>query len=235
MPQKRDKNSEFAITLRERLIELRTMKFNLTQAEFAKRVGISTSSVGLYETGERIPDAETLYKISIHCSVSVDYLLGRSEVKEINPEKDMYQYVTGLSETAIDELTHYDKTSLDAINLLLESYPEFELSEIYENIERNEKNHILLEKWLKTHVPILPAIRDYLLCDIKSDTDYFVCYNGKVKTKEELEKTNSSASPLDEIVPFKVVNQAKIIEEMLISEIVENLKQYKRILNQSDN
>ena len=235
MPQKRDKNSEFAITLRERLTDLRKEKLKLTQTEFAKYVGISTSSVGLYETGERIPDAETLYKISSKCNISVDYLLGRSEVKAIDSEKNIYQYVTGLSETAIDELTHYDKTSLDAINLLLESYPEFELDEIYDSIEENGKNQVLLEKWLEVHVPILPTIRDYLLYDIKSDVDYFVCHNGKVKTRQELDKINSSASLLDEIVPIKVINQAKIIEEMLISEIVENLKKYKRILNRSDN
>ena len=85
MPKKRDKNSEFAITLRERLTDLRKEKLKLTQTEFAKYVGISTSSVGLYETGERIPDAETLYKISSKCNISTDYLLGISEYK--NTEK----------------------------------------------------------------------------------------------------------------------------------------------------
>ena len=101
MPQKRDKNSEFAITLRERLTDLRKEKLKLTQTEFAKYVGISTSSVGLYETGERIPDAETLYKISSKCNVSTDYLLGISSVSTTDTEiKTICEY-TGLAENVV--------------------------------------------------------------------------------------------------------------------------------------
>lgn len=62
----------------ERLKELRLSK-ELTQEEFAKRIGISRSAVGMYEKGKREPDFETLELFADFFNVDMNYLLGKSD------------------------------------------------------------------------------------------------------------------------------------------------------------
>lgn len=50
-----------------------------TQAEFADALGISRSRVGMYETGAREPDFQTLEIIADFFHVDTDYLLGRTD------------------------------------------------------------------------------------------------------------------------------------------------------------
>lgn len=50
---------------------------NLSQAAFAKLIGVSQSAVGNWEAGSREPNLETMDKIADFFGVSVDYLLGR--------------------------------------------------------------------------------------------------------------------------------------------------------------
>jgi transcriptional regulator with XRE-family HTH domain len=47
----------------------------LTQSELGKELGISPSTVGMYEQGRRVPDVPTLKKMSAFFNVSIDYLL----------------------------------------------------------------------------------------------------------------------------------------------------------------
>lgn len=63
----------------ERLRQLRTAR-DLSQFEFSKLIGISKSSVNMYERGEREPGLETLEKIADYFNVDMDYLLGKSDV-----------------------------------------------------------------------------------------------------------------------------------------------------------
>ena len=58
----------------------------LTQAEMAEKIGISRSTIGMYETGAREPDFETLEKIADFFNVDIDYLLGRTDKTTILPE-----------------------------------------------------------------------------------------------------------------------------------------------------
>jgi conserved domain protein len=59
------------MTLREKLIHLRGDK---TQKEVSEAIGISTSTLGMYETGERIPRDEIKKKIAKYYNVSIEYL-----------------------------------------------------------------------------------------------------------------------------------------------------------------
>ena len=43
----------------------------LTQAEMAEKLGISRSTIGMYETGAREPDFETLEKNAESCGISL--------------------------------------------------------------------------------------------------------------------------------------------------------------------
>lgn len=62
----------------ERLKLLRR-ETGLSQQDFSKQLGISKSSVNMYERGEREPGIETLEAIADYFNVDMDYLLGKSE------------------------------------------------------------------------------------------------------------------------------------------------------------
>jgi repressor LexA len=68
----------------ERLRFLRKEK-GLTQAELATQLGISKSSVNMYERGEREPGLEMMESISDYFNVDMDYLYGRSTTKCRDP------------------------------------------------------------------------------------------------------------------------------------------------------
>ena len=59
---------------------------SLTQSDIAKRIGISRSTIGMYETGAREPDFKTLEKIADYFNVDTDYLLGRTNKTTLLPE-----------------------------------------------------------------------------------------------------------------------------------------------------
>ncbi|SHE94827.1 Transcriptional regulator, contains XRE-family HTH domain [Thermoanaerobacter uzonensis DSM 18761] len=65
--------------LGERIKELRKKK-GVTQKELALYLGVSDRAVGYYESGQRTPPPDILQKIADFFHVSVDYLLGRTDV-----------------------------------------------------------------------------------------------------------------------------------------------------------
>lgn len=66
-----------------RIKELRIEK-HLLQSDVAKYIGKSERIVGFYEKGERDPNTDTLLKLAELFDVSVDYILGKSKIK--NPK-----------------------------------------------------------------------------------------------------------------------------------------------------
>jgi len=68
------------MSIGERLRSARKQK-GLTIAELAKLLGVAPITVSRYETNKREPDIETLKKLSDILDVSVDYLLGKEDVK----------------------------------------------------------------------------------------------------------------------------------------------------------
>lgn len=63
----------------------------LTQAEVAKLLDMSASTIGMYEQGRRDPDTDTLKKLAELYEVSTDYLLGRTD--DPSPKQDDRQHV----------------------------------------------------------------------------------------------------------------------------------------------
>lgn len=53
----------------------------ISQQYLADIIGISKSSINMYERGEREPSLETLEAIADYFNVDMDYLLGRQEVE----------------------------------------------------------------------------------------------------------------------------------------------------------
>lgn len=81
-----------------RIKELRIEK-HLLQSDVAKYIGKSERIVGFYEKGERDPNTDTLLKLSELFDVSVDYILGKSDIKnskKINLEEIDIAFASGI-------------------------------------------------------------------------------------------------------------------------------------------
>lgn len=108
-------------------------KQNISAYKFSKDTGISDRLVGYWKKGDKLPSAENLIIIANYFSISVDYLLGRTE----NP--------TGLSEDySADELkliNDYRELSeqgkayiLDTMDMVKEKYKKEQ--GLYQSVEQ---------------------------------------------------------------------------------------------------
>ncbi|MCL6516590.1 helix-turn-helix transcriptional regulator [Alicyclobacillus sp.] len=77
----------------DRLRQLRNER-KWSQEELGRRINVTKVSVSGYENGNRMPDTDTLQKIADVFGVSIDYLLGRSDVKEPGEKIPDDQYVS---------------------------------------------------------------------------------------------------------------------------------------------
>lgn len=69
-----------------RIRELREDK-DLTQAAFAKKLGMSQTGYSKYETGENDIPTNILIKMAKYYDTSMDYLLGLTDEKKAYPRK----------------------------------------------------------------------------------------------------------------------------------------------------
>ena len=101
--------------LNNRLLSLRSEKC-ATQSDVAKAIGISYISIGNYENGTRIPNADVLIKLANYFDVSADYLLGITEYRNQSHEDSL----NGLMKSFSDKLDKLNPTEreyiLSAIN-----------------------------------------------------------------------------------------------------------------------
>ncbi|PKM52453.1 MAG: XRE family transcriptional regulator [Firmicutes bacterium HGW-Firmicutes-7] len=69
---------------KDRIKNLRK-EFGITQQDLADKLGLVRTAIANYEMGRNIPNAETLNMIADFFDVSLDYLLGRTDIR-----KDLY-------------------------------------------------------------------------------------------------------------------------------------------------
>lgn len=84
----------------ERLKELREEK-KLDREDLAKRFNLSYSAIAKYETGIRTPDDATKKAFAKYFNVSLDYLMGESNIRnpyKENDTKDKYPEVHDVEE-----------------------------------------------------------------------------------------------------------------------------------------
>lgn len=107
------------------LKELRLSK-GITQVELAKQLGISRSTIGMYESGSREPDFETLELIADYFNIDTDYLLGRTNKTTYIPiplntseslrnggkEHELFEIYSKLSDENKDKTVQYSKSLL---------------------------------------------------------------------------------------------------------------------------
>lgn len=54
----------------------------LKQEEMAQKLGVSKSTIGMWETGKRLPSPESYEQVADYFNVDIDYLYGRSEIRQ---------------------------------------------------------------------------------------------------------------------------------------------------------
>ena len=102
----------------EYLMRLRLLRKNndLTMKELGAIVGVSESTISLYETGKREPDYEMLNKFADYFGVTVDYILGRDPINAERPalqnERDPKDAFTYAMQNECRDLTDEDKALL---------------------------------------------------------------------------------------------------------------------------
>ncbi|MCU5273598.1 helix-turn-helix domain-containing protein [Bacillus cereus] len=66
----------------------------LRQEDMAKHLGIARTTYAMYEQGNREPDYNTLIKLATFFEVSIDYLLGTTEIRQVTDIQDpeLYQW-----------------------------------------------------------------------------------------------------------------------------------------------
>ena len=70
-------------TFEERFLELRKEK-GVTQKGIGNVLGISDRAIRFYEIGKRRPDFDGLIALAEYFDVSMDYLVGRTDKREVN-------------------------------------------------------------------------------------------------------------------------------------------------------
>lgn len=160
----------------ERLTELRKeTPFN--QKDFANELGLEPSKYNKWENGKTVPDFETVITLAKYFNVTVDYLVGNSDVRKWE-NADIHEK-TGLSEQAIEKIKTIDHcVSYDIqwkphfirlLNLILEddSFAAFlqEMDYYFYNIV----NIFELEKYLIGKSPL--ATDSKLLSDLSPTVD----------------------------------------------------------------
>lgn len=69
------------MSFKNRLKELRS-ELDITQRDLADKINSSKSKVSMWESGQRDPSTDDLLLISNIFDVSVDYLLGKTEIRK---------------------------------------------------------------------------------------------------------------------------------------------------------
>ena len=86
---------------------------NLSQTQLADYLYLDRTSISKYETGKQIPETPTLEKLSEFFGVSIDYLLGKTDIRSYTDDSNItvalhsdHEY-DALPEEAKKEIANY--------------------------------------------------------------------------------------------------------------------------------
>lgn len=72
--------------MKNRIRELRAEK-NITQLRLSMEVEVSQETVSAYENGKHLPSLKSLIKMADLFHVSTDYLIGRSDIRNVSQDE----------------------------------------------------------------------------------------------------------------------------------------------------
>ncbi len=162
-----------------RIKELRT-KNNIKQTELCKRLGVSQAALSGWETGKYEPDVESLKIMADIFDVSVDYLLGGSDLRYNLPNKgiriNVYGSVpAGIPIEAVEDIIDWEEIPADWVK------------DGQEYIALRVKGDSMYPKYLDGDIVIVKLQPD---CESGQDTVVYV--NGYEATLKRLIKKNGT-------------------------------------------
>lgn len=189
----------------------------MKQEECANKLGISRAALSSYENGSRTMDIDILYKFCALFDVSADYILGRAEIKTINPDIQTACKVTGLSEETINNLNEISKNNL---------------FDYQDDLKRND---IINACFTQT---MFNAVMDSIIQLIRDADVYKVTLNFKDKDKrEKIQLRWSTAFVMSKYIANEAFKHLcdKLIEDFtglsiddLYNETITDLRYYRR-------
>ena len=225
----------------KRIQEIRIEK-GLKQENLAEKLKINRPNISKYETGETSIPLDILKKISKILNTSTDYLLGLTECKTPKTNYRALCDAIGIDDTAAEVLEEINfvyngQYLIPTINYLIkqEKLPPDEtfFEEKYRQIEnskmtdKEKKKYIrkvqsiydrMYKRWQdKNCQPILSSIEDYFTAKAE-DVNLYLTLSGKLKKEEKI--TN-------ELYIRKKISSQKILDEVILQEIIEDLKKLK--------
>lgn len=96
---------------------------NLLQKDLAEQLNLSQQTISLYESEKRQPDYQILQSIADFFNVSVDYLLGRTNIKDpstLPNKEDEIEY--GTNNEIVTEIEKLSTESQEELKKLIELY-----------------------------------------------------------------------------------------------------------------
>ena len=93
-------------------IALQRDKRGMTQEDLSSKLGITRAALSHYEKNRREPDSDTLNKIADFFTISIDYLLGRTDEPNREFEPNIRDFV--------DKLELSDEKMLEQFNLTID-------------------------------------------------------------------------------------------------------------------
>lgn len=84
---------------------------NATQKEIAGKVGVERATVGYWLSGKITPNSTTLQMIAKAYNVSVNWLIGNTDIKSADPNITTVSSFTGLSEEAVNCIIELQETA----------------------------------------------------------------------------------------------------------------------------
>lgn len=106
-------------------------EFNMTQIQLAGKIGTSNVTISRYLSGERVPRLEVITRIANVFHVSVDYLLGQTDIKETQLESGISDVDIAMSVSKLYKLkgnAHLSKSQIELIKKILLANKDFILS-----------------------------------------------------------------------------------------------------------
>lgn len=98
---------------KDRLVKLRK-ELNLTQEEFAQKIGYTRTAISAWEIGRNEPSNADTVKIADFFNVSTDYLLGKTDIRNYDKDEQEFRFayhkeMEGLSEQEITDALRFYK------------------------------------------------------------------------------------------------------------------------------
>lgn len=107
------------MTFPERITAIRK-ELKISQEKFGELAGVSQRTVAFWESGNRTPSFSTLQDLAARLDVSVDYLLGRTDIKTRTNKKQPAAKNGELLEKIIDRLRVLPDPALSRVSDFVE-------------------------------------------------------------------------------------------------------------------